>query len=145
MEPRKVFVFDLPLFQMTGRYINWRHDLTDRNIFSGEFWLTAKLCSGHWRLTAMLIAERFFGVFFFMTFRHIFICEFWRTAVIYSGKWRLATILSFGAIWLTATYSAASFDSPLYNIAGNDDLALYYVFDWPQYIQRRVLTDRYII
>jgi hypothetical protein len=106
MEPRKVFVFDLPLFQMTDRYINWRHDLTDRNIFSGEFWLTA---------------------------------------VIYSGKWRLAAILSFGAIWLTATYSAASFDSPLYNIAGNDDLALYYVFDWPQYIQRRVLTDRYII
>jgi hypothetical protein len=36
-EPLKVFVFDSPLFQMIGRYINRRRDLTDRNIFSGGF------------------------------------------------------------------------------------------------------------
>ncbi len=39
-------------------------------------------------------------------------------------KW-LAAILIDGAIWLTATYSAASFDSPL-NYAADID-------DWPQY------------
>ncbi len=37
--------------------------------------------------------ERFFGIFFFMTFRHIFSGEFWLTAILYSGQRRLAAIL----------------------------------------------------
>jgi hypothetical protein len=95
MEPLKVFVFDSSLFQMTYRYINWRRDLTDRNIFSSEFLLTAKLCSGHRQLTAISInRKQFFGVFFFMTFRHIFSGEFWPTGILYSGQWRLAAILT---------------------------------------------------
>jgi hypothetical protein len=37
--------------------------------------------------------ERFFGIFFLMTFRHIFSGEFWSTAILCSGQWRLAAIL----------------------------------------------------
>jgi hypothetical protein len=68
--------------------------LTDRNIFGGEFWLTAKLCSGHRRLTAKLIGSDFSSFHFFMTFHHIFSGEFWLTAILYSGQWWLAAILT---------------------------------------------------
>ncbi len=106
MEPLKVFVFDSPLFQMTCHYINWRCDLTDRNIFSGEFWLTAKLCSGHRQLIAILIGSDFPAFYFFMTFRQIFSGEFWLTAILYSGQQRLAAILTAASQTLNLNISA---------------------------------------
>ncbi len=52
-----MFLFDSPLFQMTGRYINWRRSLTDRNIFSGKFWLaiTYSAASFDWPLYYLYI------------------------------------------------------------------------------------------
>jgi hypothetical protein len=49
-----------------------------------------------------------------LTARHLFSGNFFLTAIFYSGERRLAAVLSYGAIWLAATYSAAGFDWPPY-------------------------------
>ncbi len=125
MQPLYFFAFNLLQIQMTGRYSNSRCDLNDCNIFSGEFWLTAILYSWQGRLTPIIIAKWYFSVFSFVAFIYIFSSEFWLTDIIYMVNGDSPAVLSFGAIWMTATFSAVTVFWPPYFIAVNGDLPLY--------------------
>jgi hypothetical protein len=98
MESPKVFVFDLPLFQMTGRYNNWWRNLTDHNIFSGMFWLAAILNSGAICLAALIFIHYYRR---HLTSCYIFSSEYWLTAMLNSGiSWLTATCG--GRLWLAS-------------------------------------------
>jgi hypothetical protein len=70
---------------MTGHYINWWLDLTDRNIFSGEFWLAATYSAASFDLPPYYI-----GALFDSPLEYLYIIR--------------------GDIWLAAACCVANFD-----------------------------------